>query len=281
MMKRRWFFAIVLLLLAAAAPAPPASAQAASSCGSVQKLKSALQEMSTDDPAVIDRNLKQYTAAVAHWREFNPGSENAATRLYDDAVDFWREKKAHLETGGMVDVSAGGRWASYLRSRIDEVERCRAARSGSGTAGTHRGQTPPLNWNGTWYEGPYTMQVTGESGSVTYTALRNQGEGTCCPLKDEGSGTCTVKGNEATCTWQMVYDDIPPTKDGGKKVQRSGHGTLTFLRGSTREEDSIQYSFVQDKGTITLGAGTCPDIDRCTGMHPGAKSSGSWSRKKP
>ena len=66
-----------------------------------------------------------------------------------------------------------------------------------------------------------------------------------------------------------------------QEVDRSGHGTLTFIRGSTREEDSIQYSFVQDKGKITLGVGTCPDIDQCTGMHPGAESSGYWSRKKP
>jgi hypothetical protein len=280
-MKLRLLSAIVILLLAIAAPAPPASAQAASSCGSTKSLKSALNEMSTNDPVIIDRNLKQYTAAVAHWRQFNPGSENAATRLYDDAVDFWREKKANLVTGGMVDVRAGGRWASYLHARIDQIERCRATQAKSGAGGTHRGETPRLNWNGTWYEGPYTMQVSGGFGSVTYTALRDQGQGTCCPLKDQGSGTCAVKGNEATCTWHMLYDDIPPTNDGGKKVDRTGHGTLTFIRGSTPEEDSIQYTFVQDKGKITLGVGTCPDIKQCTGMHPGAKSSGYWSRKKP
>ena len=285
-MKIRLFSALVMLLLAMAAPSPPASAQTASFCGSssqdsLHKLKTALNEMSTNDPAVIDRNLAEYTQLVEHWRQVTPGKENPASRMYGDALDFWREKKAHLETGGMVDVQSGKRWASWLHARISQVERCRASSSGSEAGGTHRGETPRVDWNGTWYEGPYTMQVTGGFGAVTYTALREQGEGTCCPLKDEGSGKCTVKGNEATCTWQMLYDDIPPTKDGGKQVDRSGHGTLTFIRGSTREEDSIQYSFIQDKGKITLSVGTCPDINQCTGMHPGAKSDGSWTRKKP
>ncbi len=36
-------------------------------------------------------------------------------------------------------------------------------------------------WSGTWYDGPYTMQVSGGTGSLGYTALRSSGVGTCCP----------------------------------------------------------------------------------------------------
>jgi 5-hydroxyisourate hydrolase-like protein (transthyretin family) len=141
--------------------------------------------------------------------------------------------------------------------------------------------TEKTNWSGTWYEGPYTMHVSGGTGSLGYTALRSQGVGTCCPLVDQGSGSCTVKGNVASCKWSSVYNDIPPTHDGGKIVQRGGHGTLTFVRGRTPADDYISYKFHQDTGTITLGAGTCPDINQCTGMHPGAEWSGTWTRKKP
>jgi hypothetical protein len=78
--------------------------------------------MSTNDPAVIDKNLTQYTYLVEHWRSITPGKENAATRMYGDALDFWREKKAHEETGGMVDVQSGKTWASYLQKQIDELQ---------------------------------------------------------------------------------------------------------------------------------------------------------------
>ncbi len=142
-------------------------------------------------------------------------------------------------------------------------------------------KTENTRWSGTWYEGPYTMQISGGTGSLGYTATRSQGVGTCCPLTDTGSGSCTVKGSTATCKWHSLYSDIPPTHDGGKQVDRSGHGTLTFVAGRTPAEDSISYRFHQDTGTITLGVGTCPDINQCTGMHPGSESSGSWSRKKP
>jgi hypothetical protein len=130
-------------------------------------------------------------------------------------------------------------------------------------------------WSGTWYEGPYTIQISGGTGSLGYTFLRSDGAGTCCPLVDRGGGSCTVKGNTATCKWHGNYNDIPPTHDGGKMVDRSGHGTLT-LSG-----DTISYHMVQDTGTITLGVGTCPDIAQCTGMHPGAENGGYWTRKKP
>ncbi len=118
----RILFGTALLLLVAAAPAS-ASCGGSSEGRDLQKLKSTLAEMSTSDPAVIDRNLERYTQLVAHWRTFTPGEENASTRLYGDALEFWREKKAHLETGGIVDVRAGERWRSYLRSNIDEVEK--------------------------------------------------------------------------------------------------------------------------------------------------------------
>jgi hypothetical protein len=144
-----------------------------------------------------------------------------------------------------------------------------------------KSKTENTRWSGTWYEGPFTVQVSGGTGSLGFTSTRAQGVGTCCPLTDNGGGSCTVKGNTATCKWHMLYSDIPPTHDGGKQVDRSGHGTLTFVAGRTPSEDSISYKFHQDTGTITLGVGTCPDINQCTGMHPGAENSGSWSRKKP
>ena len=143
-------------------------------------------------------------------------------------------------------------------------------------------KTEKTNWSGTWYEGPYTIQISGGSGSLGYTALRSSGAGTCCPLVDKGSGSCTVKGNTAECKWHSLYSDIPPTHDGGKMVDRSGHGTLRLNHYTGGSGDTISYHFVQDTGTITLGSGQpCPDIAQCTGMHPGAVSDGAWSRKKP
>ena len=143
-------------------------------------------------------------------------------------------------------------------------------------------KTEKTNWSGAWYDGPYTIQVSGGSGSLGYTAVRSSGVGTCCPLVDKGSGTCTVKGNTAECKWHSLYNDIPPTHDGGKMVDRSGHGTLRLNHYTGGSGDTISYHLVQDTGTITLGSGQkCPDIAQCTGMHPGSVSDGSWSRKKP
>ncbi len=108
--------------------APAAFAQTAGCGGSSlqghnpEKLKATLKEMSTNDPAVIDRNFKDYTQLVEHWRSITPGQDNPTAQLFEDALNFWREKKAHEETGGMVDVQAGRRWASYLQKQIDEMD---------------------------------------------------------------------------------------------------------------------------------------------------------------
>ena len=108
--------------------ARPADAQSAQPCGTsgqlkrVEQIKKTLKEMSTTDPAVIDRNIKNYTEIVEHWRTMTPGEENPATRMYGDALDFWREKKAHEVTGGMVDVQSGKRWASYLQQQLDQLQ---------------------------------------------------------------------------------------------------------------------------------------------------------------
>ncbi|HET9392852.1 MAG TPA: hypothetical protein VFO29_04940 [Candidatus Rubrimentiphilum sp.] len=86
-------------------------------------MRSTLKDMSTEDPAIIDRNLKNYTFLVEHWRVVTPGQENPAVRLYSDALEYWREKKARLELGDTVEVHAGKRWASFLRATIDKEEK--------------------------------------------------------------------------------------------------------------------------------------------------------------
>jgi hypothetical protein len=125
-------------------------------------------------------------------------------------------------------------------------------------------------WSGTWYNGPYTMQVSGGTGSLGYQFLRSQGEGTCCPLVDQGGGSCTVHGSVATCTENAHYHDS------AKDVQRSSDVKLTL-------SGSIMSSVAKIKtASITLSSGqVCPDISQCTGLHPGAEFSGSWSRTKP
>jgi hypothetical protein len=133
-------------------------------------------------------------------------------------------------------------------------------------------------WSGTWYDGPYTMQLSGGTGSLGFTSLRhtiNQCASGCFDLVDQGGGSCTVKGSVATCQWQMHYTD------GAKDVQRSGHSTLTFVGGPASVGATIHYHFVQDTGTIKLATGTCPDINICTAMHPGSINDGYWTRKKP
>ena len=124
-------------------------------------------------------------------------------------------------------------------------------------------------WSGTWVEGPYTIQISGGTGSLGYNALRSEGVGTCCPLVDQSGGNCQVIGNKAICQYHGHYHDD------AKDVTYGGHATLT-LSG-----DYIQYSFTQVTGAITLASGQpCPDISRCTALHPGANFTGSWTRKK-
>ncbi len=132
------------------------------------------------------------------------------------------------------------------------------------------------NWSGTWYDGPYTVQISGGSGSLGFTMVRAQGVGTCCPLIDQGGGSCTVQGATAGCKWHLHYHDSD------KDVERGGHGTLRLNHYSGGSGDSISVHFVQDTGTITLASGQpCPDIARCTGMHPGAVWDSSFSKEKP
>ncbi|HET9394241.1 MAG TPA: hypothetical protein VFO29_12065 [Candidatus Rubrimentiphilum sp.] len=126
------------------------------------------------------------------------------------------------------------------------------------------------NWSGTWYNGPYTMQVSGGAGSLGYQFLRSDGAGTCCPLIDQGGGSCTVHGNVATCTENAHYHDS------GKDVQRSSTVTLTLSGQTISTVGKIKTA------SITLSSGQpCPDIAQCTGLHPGAEFSGTWTRKKP
>lgn len=124
-------------------------------------------------------------------------------------------------------------------------------------------------WSGTWYSGQTTIQVSGGNGSLGFQALRSEGAGTCCPLVDQSSGSCTVKGNTATCTYHGQYSDS------AKKVQYGGHATLV-LSGNY-----ISTKWHQDTGSITLTEGVCPDIAQCTGLHPGAEFTGTWTRQKP
>jgi hypothetical protein len=70
-------------------------------------------------------------------------------------------------------------------------------------------------------------------------------------------------------------------KDSAKEVDRTGHGTLWFVASSQSDNDRVSYKFIEDTGTIVLTDGTCPDISKCTGMHPGAEWDGYWTRKTP
>ncbi|HEX5275904.1 MAG TPA: hypothetical protein VFW34_11610 [Candidatus Rubrimentiphilum sp.] len=125
-------------------------------------------------------------------------------------------------------------------------------------------------WSGTWYNGPYTMQISGGNGSLGYQFLRSDGVGGCCPLIDQGGGSCTVHGNVATCTENAHYHDS------AKDVQRSSDVKMT-LTGET-----ISAMAKVKTASITLSSGQpCPDIAQCTGMHPGAEFDGVWTRKKP
>jgi hypothetical protein len=125
-------------------------------------------------------------------------------------------------------------------------------------------------WSGTWYSGPYTIQISGGTGSLGYQFLRSDGAGGCCPLIDQGGGSCTVRGNVATCTENARYHDS------AKDVQRSSDVKLT-LSGET-----ISSLAKVKTASITLSSGQpCPDIAQCTGMHPGAEFDGVWTRKKP
>ena len=115
--------------------APPAFASCAGlskdELATLRGLKSELADMKTDDPAVINRNFDRATKDVAFLRQRLNESGLAGAAIiekltlpaYEDELEFWREKKARLETGGVVDVHSGGRWTSYLHNQIDELER--------------------------------------------------------------------------------------------------------------------------------------------------------------
>jgi hypothetical protein len=125
-------------------------------------------------------------------------------------------------------------------------------------------------WSGTWYSGPYVIQISGGSGSLGYQFLRSEGAGGCCPLVDQGGGSCTVQGNVATCTENAHYHDS------GKDVQRSSETKLTLSGGTISSVSKIKTASIK-----MSGGQACPDIAQCTSMHPGAEFSGSWTRKKP
>jgi len=130
-------------------------------------------------------------------------------------------------------------------------------------------------WSGVWYYGPYTMNVSGGTGSLGFTIVRIDDAGTEYVKTYKASGSCTVKGNEATCKWSAHYNDS------SKVVESAGHGSFTFIRGASIAGDAIQTRTHQDTGSITLTEGTCPDIAQCTSMHPGAEGTGYWKHTKP
>jgi hypothetical protein len=134
-----------------------------------------------------------------------------------------------------------------------------------------QGKEEKTKWSGTWYNGPYTIQVSGGTGSLGYTYLRHEHESCagCVDLVDQGGGSCTVKGNVATCTYHGRYTD------GAKDVTYAGHGTLEY------SGDRIAVKNTQDTGSIKVTSGTCPDIKQCTALHPGAEFESDWMREKP
>lgn len=121
-------------------------------------------------------------------------------------------------------------------------------------------------WDGTYVSGAYTIVISGGVGSLKYQADRNSGG-----ITDHvTSNSCTVNGSVATCTETGKYHDSD------KDVQSTGEQKLT-LSGETI------YAVLKVKtASITLSGGRpCPDIAQCTGIHPGAEFSGTWTRRKP
>jgi hypothetical protein len=129
-------------------------------------------------------------------------------------------------------------------------------------------------WSGTWYQGPYTIQVSGGNSSLSFTTLRQSDLGTCCPTIDQGSGSCTVKGNVATCTAQGHFHNS------ASDIWHTDHTILTYggdyidvkAHIVTSREKTDQYHPCPTSG---------PEMSKCTSLYEGNNLTGTWSRQKP
>lgn len=220
---------------------------------------------------VLDRDTNEpvHGAEVVLYKpEHYPGIKvgESSTNSKGEAVFSAQDiDEALLNGEARVEAKHGG-WESSTQTVSESLI--------SGTSPRYvmyiKQKTEKTNWSGTWYSGPYTIQISGGTGSLGYQFLRSEGAGTCCPLVDQGSGNCKVQGSEATCTENAHYHDS------AKDVQRMSTVTL-------RLSGDIISSLAKVKtASITLSSGQpCPDIAQCTGLHPGAEFSGTWTRKKP
>jgi len=119
--------------------------------------------MSTNDPAVIDKNLAFVTQVMAKFHQMERDSGLVSSNLkgnklydaYSDALEFWREKKAQAELGSTVEIHAGSRFANYLKTQIGEYD------------------TPVGNWN--WWNG-YAVGFNA-NGGAWYSAPNSPARG--------------------------------------------------------------------------------------------------------
>ncbi|HET9392793.1 MAG TPA: hypothetical protein VFO29_04605 [Candidatus Rubrimentiphilum sp.] len=239
--------------------------------------------MNTVDPAVINTRFDQFTRAItklrANYERATPSEKRLFATYYaalEDGYAFWQAKKAHEDTGGMVDVPTASRYREFLLAALKgndrlersyaadtvqldrQIQRCKATQGG----GEARQRT---NWSGTYVSGPYTIVVSGGFGSLSYKGDRNDPSTT-----DHVSGKCTVNGSEARCEETGTYHDS------GKDVERTSTVVLT-LSG-----DTILSRAKVTKASVTLASGQpCPDPAQCTSLHAGAEFDGTWTRKKP
>jgi hypothetical protein len=196
-------------------------------------------------------------------------SEEGALELLSGSGETFKETALKAKIGA-EKVYLTGRQATQkhdeaaLREIDAEIHACRQGGSSTKHPSTPRAKpfAPGFHWNGTYTEGPFTIEVSGGFGSLSFQTARHEPG-----LDNTSSGTCQAKGSEATCKWSAEY------KDTAKTVQYSGHGTLHFYG------NVIGYHFVEDAGSITLAEGQCADIKECTGLHPGAEFDGNWTRK--
>lgn len=259
--------------------------------GWLLEIRAQLADMNTTKESVADHWLQHWTrernaSRLKLAREKVPALREVLEeelKDYDDAVDFWQAKRAELFTGGAASALPDAfrarvekdlrkterdeqRFRQMIREEDQEIARCQNSAS-------KPVQHSAYHWSGTWYSGPFTMQVSGEAGKLTYNGSRVDDAGTDYEKTYTREGTCTVRGAEAECEWKAHYHDSDKT------VESAGHEKLTYYRSSSG--DTISSSTHQDTGSITMAHGTCPEISQCTGMYPGAEGTSTFTRKKP
>lgn len=256
------------------------AAELASNASSLKYFKARIAEMNTTDSAVIDARLGSALDILAAWKDKvrrAPPNEEAADkkweRLAQIQVDFWRARQTEIFSSGAVKSNDGAAFeeymasneqrrqssVNYLKSHIAMLDREIAA-----CAAAHAKMTAKFApWTGNYVEVADVITVTGGPGGISFREERNT------DTVWHRAGTCSVEGSKATCTYEAHYHDSE------KDVEYTGHGTLTLYG------DSITYEFTQTTGTLTYADGSsCAHIDQCTGLHPGAVATGTWTRKR-